>query len=352
MSLLVTARAAVWNDDEQRPRAPSRLVLTTLLTLVVGVAGVLPAIGLVGAADSVAAPALSAALGVAGEVVVLLALTAGVGLSAWVVDRRRLADLGLERSRAWWADLGFGLALGAALPALVFGLELATGLVRVIDVVRLLPGAMLPVGPETPAGVAFALVTVYFVGVAVFEETLFRGYLLPNVAEGLRWFSVSPHRAVLGAAAATSLLFGLGHATNPGSTPLSSVFIVLYGLFLAAGFVLTDRLAVPLGIHVTWNLTLSSVFGFPVSGLTTPVTLLAIDQQGHWLVTGGGFGPEGGLVSFVALAAGSGALAWWVHRREGDLSLVLDIATPDLRRREPRPSGGSDGRGEPPSADE
>jgi len=47
-------------------------------------------------------------------------------------------------------------------------------------------------------------------------------------------------------------------------------------------------------------------------------------------VTGGAFGPEGGLLALVALVVGFGALAAWVRWREGELSVRESVAVPDL----------------------
>src|SRR2546422_7726477 len=58
-----------------------------------------------------------------------------VGILLWLVgrrlDRRRIADFGFHLNRAWWFDLGFGLALGTLLLLGIFLLELAMGWVKV-----------------------------------------------------------------------------------------------------------------------------------------------------------------------------------------------------------------------------
>ena len=128
---------------------------------------------------------------------------------------------------------------------------------------------------------------------------------------------------VVAAALATSLLFGAGHAANPAATLRGVAIIACYGGLLAATVLLTGRIAVAVGFHLTWNLAISSVFGFPVSGFTAPVTVLAVEQSGPALVTGGRFGPEAGLVSLVALALGTAVVVGWVRWREGELSLRI-----------------------------
>ncbi len=62
------------------------------------------------------------------------------------------------------------------------------------------------------------------------------------------------------------------------------------------------------------------------------------DRDRPQLVTGGGFGPEGGLVALPLLAVGGAGLYWWVRREYGAVELLDDVATPQLRiRRGPTP---------------
>jgi hypothetical protein len=89
-------------------------------------------------------------------------------------------------------------------------------------------------------------------------------------------------------------------------------------------------LGIACGFHIAWNYTLA-LWDFPVSGLETGVALLSTTTTGPVLVTGGRFGPEGGLVALPLLALGVGALAWWVRREYGDVGFLTSIAVPDLR---------------------
>jgi hypothetical protein len=93
--------------------------------------------------------------------------------------------------------------------------------------------------------------------------------------------------------------------------------------------VLTGRLAIPIGLHITWNFFQGNVFGFPVSGLE-PVgaTVLSIEQGGPLLFTGGVFGPEAGLIGIAAVLAGSLLTALWVRVRFGKAAMETSIAEP------------------------
>ena len=329
-----TLRGLLWNGEESRLRAPWRLALAVVPLVVGGVAGFVAASGVVALTPSVAGSTLRAVLAVLARVTRMAGLVAGLLLAAWLVDRRQLADMGLSPSPAWWADLAFGLALGVALPALVFALELAAGVLRVTGTLVTRSDPSLGIGPGVAPVAALALTLGYFVGVGVFEEVLFRGYLLTNVAEGLDgWLGIGSTGALAGGAVVSSLAFGVGHGLNPNVTALALVNIALFGALFAASYLLTERIAVAIGVHVTWNGSLASVFGFPVSGFTTPVTVVAVEQSGPTLVTGGSFGPEGGLVALLALVVGAGALAWWVRWREGAFEWRVGVARPSPRNR-------------------
>ena len=325
-------RWALLNDRERRLRTPWRLLVGLLAFAIVGV--------LLGGAATAFLPDAS---GLSGSVLpglyatlLYLALTTALllvllGLS-YLLDRRHPTDLGLGFDRQWWRDTAFGLALGVALPALVFLVEVAAGWVRVTGWFRTNPEALLSFGPATPVPVALGLVVLFFVGVSAFEEILVRGYLMTNLAEGFDgWWRFDSRRAVGLAILLTAALFGVLHATNPNATALSITNISLFGILLGLGYGLTERLGVPVGMHLTWNATVGAGFGFPVSGITVSVTVVETETTGPALFTGGSFGPEGGLIALLALVAGLALTGWWVRREYGDVGLREGVSTPALR---------------------
>jgi membrane protease YdiL (CAAX protease family) len=253
------------------------------------------------------------------------AIAVGVG---YLLDRRRLSDYGLGLDRQWWRDAGFGIALGVGLPTLFLLAQLAAGLLTVTGLLVTGPSDTFAFGP-LGAVERLLLLALFFVVQASAEEIVVRGYLLTNAAEGLA-STLGKWRAVVVTTVATGVLFGVLHGANPSASPLSVANITLYGLLLGACYVLTGRLGVACGFHVAWNFTLG-LYGFPVSGLRTGAALVGTRVTGAPVVTGGSFGPEGGLIALVGLLLGTGALAWWVRREYGDVAIREAVATPTLR---------------------
>ena len=321
VSVLSTLRRLVWSDDERRPRAPVRLVVGVVVVVV----------ALVGTVFVVQSLRASVPLVLAESVpfVVLVSVTTGVTSAVAVavvgrfVDRRRFADFGFGVDRDWWVDLGFGFGLGAALMTLVFLLELALGWVVVT-------GTFAPRGSFLSG---FLAVLALFLVVGVQEELLARGYLLTNVCEGLRgWLGDRGSTAV--AVVVSSAVFGALHLGNPNATLVSTLSISFAGVMLAVGYVLTDELAIPIGLHISWNLFQGAVYGFPVSGLGIDVAVVAVSQRGPDLWTGGAFGPEAGLLGIAAIALGTLLTVGYVHARYRFLAVHPSLTTPDLRWRD------------------
>jgi membrane protease YdiL (CAAX protease family) len=239
----------------------------------------------------------------------------GVFIVTWLatrfLDRRPLADLGLHLSRSWWVDLAGGLALGALLMTLLFvvqwwlGWVVITGFwqVRLVD----MPFVLAVSGP-----------LMLFIAVAVAEELMFRGYLLRNLAEGFNTPAIGARLSIVLAWLGSSAFFGLLHVFNPNSSWISTLYLMVAGLMLGLAVVLTGSLALPIGLHITWNFFQGNIYGWPVSGNDfTGVTLIAVQQQGPSLWTGGRFGPEAGLLGLWAVALGCALIVWWVRSRLG-----------------------------------
>ena len=309
-----------------RLRAPWRLLLqylaytVTVPLLVNLLAGAFLLAGTGAGSSSTSALAGSPLLPVIGGVAGLGGALLSVWLAGRFLDRRPFADFGFHLSVGWWLDLLFGMALGALLMTTVFLVQSGLGWVTVT-------GSFESLVPGAPFRLAVLVPATLFVCVGFYEELVFRGYQLRNAAEGLNSSSLGPRGAVVLAWALSSAFFGYLHAANPSATILSTANVALAGLMLGCGYVLTGELAIPIGLHVTWNFFQGTVFGFPVSGLRIGgATFLSIEQGGPDLWTGGPFGPEGGLLAPAAMALGIVLTALWVRLRRGRVAVHAPIA--------------------------
>ena len=306
-------------NGEWRLRAGWRLLFQFLLLYVgTALAGSLTLVA-VGDPEAGGAARPSSAPNVPLYVVSALAAVASVWVAGRFLDRRPFSGFGLRFGRAWWFDLAFGLLLGASLISGIFLFELAAGWVTVTGAFRAGGGgAFFPV---------ILAPVVLFLCVGFYEELFTRGYQLTNLAEGLNGPRLGPKRAILLAWILSSSFFGLLHAFNPNATVLSTLNVTLAGVMLGLGYVLTGELAISIGLHITWNFFQGNVFGLPVSG-RDPVgaTFLSTHQAGPELLTGGPFGPEGGLLGPAAMVVGMLLIAVRVRRGRGKLSLHLPLA--------------------------
>ena len=267
-------------------------------------------------------PALPLVSGIVG----LLAAILTVWLAGRFLDRRPFSAFGFHLGAGWWLDLFFGMILGALLMTAVFLVELGLGWVEVTGSFETQGGAPFVISILFPAAT--------FLCVGLSEETVFRGYQLKNAAEGLNYPSLGPRGAILLAWVLSSVFFAVLHADNPNATSISTLNIVLAGLMLGFGYVLTGELAIPIGLHITWNFFQGAVYGFPVSGLGDfGATLLATEQGGPELWTGGSFGPEGGLLIPAVMLLGMSLVALWTRLRTGKVSLHTPIAESPYRDR-------------------
>jgi len=240
-------------------------------------------------------------------------------LTFWVagrfLDRRSFKDFGFHVDVAWWRDLAFGLALGALLMVLIFGAELAAGWVTITGTLQSLE-----------SGVGMVQGLALFICVGIYEEMFSRGYHLRNMAEGLNIKWLGPKWALGLGYLLSSTIFGMLHLANPNTSLMSTFNLVIAGLFLGLGFILTGELAISIGLHITWNFFQGNVFGFPVSGGASSASLIAIQQGGPTLWTGGAFGPEAGLIGLLAILLGSVLIVGWVRRTRGRVAWQTHLA--------------------------
>ncbi len=225
-------------------------------------------------------------------------LVVGALLVNALLVRQRLADwemlgwAGPSRGpRAFGRGVGIGLvmALGALLFAVLFG---SAGLELTGD----------------PLTAFFAVALPVLVGLAVAalaEEVLFRGFPLARLAKVA---------GKAGASVALAVVFAVAHLGNPEATPLGLVNIGLASLVLSAAFFTPGGIYAAWGVHLGWNAGLGVGADAPVSGIALGLPVLEFRTGGPSWVTGGAFGPEGGLAATVAMGL---ALIWLARQVAG-----------------------------------
>ena len=134
---------------------------------------------------------------------------------------------------------------------------------------------------------------ILFMGVSVFEEVVFRGYMLKNLLE-----SFNPYLALF----ISSIFFSLIHGYNPNVTTLGLCNIFLAGFFLGASYVFTKNLWFPIALHFSWNF-FQSMFGFKVSGLDS-YSIIEFTIPENNMLNGGEFGFESSYLSIIILILG------------------------------------------------
>jgi membrane protease YdiL (CAAX protease family) len=225
----------------------------------------------------------------------------GFGVATWLIGFKALR---LTREDLRWAALapglrgfGVGLLLGVVPAGFSLALALAVGGASVVQDQGSLPDYLGTV----------ALTTLVLAPAALAEEVMFRGVPQVTLARSLgRWPAI-----VL-----VSALFGLIHAFNPNQGPLGVFNAAVAGVLLTVAFYLPGGLWTAVGAHLGWNATIAALDA-PVSGLIFPIPWLDYRPgRPEWL-TGGSFGPEGGVLATVALGLAIGLGMRWMQPEQG-----------------------------------
>ena len=255
--------------------------------------------------------------------------TAGFGfgsvlLASRLWDRRPLADLGFNLNRDWFRDWAFGLLVGAVSMCGIWVVEYAAGWVVVVE------HHAWP--QDSRLNMSFPVQAVFCGAVALSEESICRMYQLRNIAEGLVCGRIGPRAALIGAWVLSSVGFALPHIGNPGATWLSTMGVFLAGLMQALPVLITGSLAVPFGLHITWNFFQGPVLGFPVSGMSMGKSLISLEQFGPEFWTGGACGPEAGMLGWLAVGMSAAAILFYHQRVYGTVEFRRElVVAPRLR---------------------
>jgi membrane protease YdiL (CAAX protease family) len=183
-------------------------------------------------------------------------------------------------------------ALAIAVPSLCL---VATGALRVV------PGA------DTGWGGLIAVSVSVLAPAALWEELLFRGYAFAVLRDVWGW------RIAL---AVSSIVFGLLHLGNLGWTVEAIAMVMLAGVMLGGVVLVTNSLYAAWAAHLGWNLVLALGLHASVSGYGEPAPAYRVVDAGPAWLTGGGWGPEGGVAAGLGMLAGLWYLTRYARKRE------------------------------------
>ncbi|ARJ50974.1 CPBP family intramembrane glutamic endopeptidase [Staphylococcus lutrae] len=148
---------------------------------------------------------------------------------------------------------------------------------------------------KTEALSAILLAFIFFLFQGMYEELLFRLYLMPHFSKA--W----GHTFAL---ITTSLLFMLLHGLNSSVNPLAFLNLFIFGMVFGLIYYRTGSAWLIGAGHSLWNFVLGPVLGSHVSGAVIDNTiLLSTPTPHHFLLSGGMYGMEGSvLTTIVGLA--------------------------------------------------
>jgi membrane protease YdiL (CAAX protease family) len=219
-----------------------------------------------------------------------------MGLWVWLrlCCKRPFWTLGWKRTNA--VRLGFrGAVTGAVMVGATVGLSMVAG-------ASVTPGLWQTMGPAALGFRLLSLLSYFVQGPA--EETLFRGWLLPVIGARYR-----PSIGVL----VSSIIFSFAHAQSHGITLLGFLNLFLFGVF-AAFYALADGGLWGVGAwHAVWNWT-EDLLGFISDGTPRLGLWSSVRAEGPDIITGGAFGPEGGLGCTIILLTAIGIIAMRTRR--------------------------------------
>lgn len=191
----------------------------------------------------------------------------------------------------WW---GFGL--GTAAITIIFVLEYAAGLIEVK-------------GISDITVITLAVALCFQMLVCIGEELSFRGYILQNMVS-----EIKPVWAVF----YSSALFSLIHVPSiiyyriaPEHGIIMFTTLLLFSV-IASQLYLKFGLLSAIGVHFSWNVMQYYIFTMQ----SRSAGLLDVEYLSSMVVSGGGHGPEAGLLGVIVLAAG----IVFVHRFLGSSS--------------------------------
>lgn len=147
-------------------------------------------------------------------------------------------------------------------------------------------------------GAALLALAVLLVG-ALATEVGWRGFLLQRIVA-----ATGPLTGTL----LLSLLYAWVMTSPLNNTRFSFFVAFASGVLFSTAYLRTRGLWLGWGIRFGWLASMGVLFGLPLAGSADFSSVVATDSSGHLWLTGGAYGPEGGVFTGLVLLAGAVAL--------------------------------------------
>ena len=206
-----------------------------------------------------------------------------------IYERGQLSAIGLGWGHRSSREFLLGCGSGIAAACVVLLMPVAGGVASFERV---------PASEHIVASLAFVTMVLLFG--AFGEEMLFHGYAFQLLIRRLGAFATILPAAVV---------FALAHLGNPHSNALGIGNTMLWGVLFGYAYLRTGALWLPIGLHFGWNIALP-LLGANLSGYTMGVLGYSLHWKAGDLWSGGGYGPEGSLLTTAIVPV----LFFAVHR--------------------------------------
>ena len=205
-------------------------------------------------------------------------------LATWactLLRRESITSVGLAINGRWFKQFSIGFAISLV------------QMILIVAAILMIGGVEFTLNPER--SVTILLTGLYtFLLVALMEELLHRGFIFQRLIDGI---------GIWGAQLIIAILFAAGHWGNPGMEGTTqfwaSLDIGLGAILWGLAYYKTRSLAMPVGMHLSWNWIQGNVLGFGVSGMESQGWLTPVLQDKAQWLTGGAFGPEASVFAVI-----------------------------------------------------
>lgn len=275
-------------DRARRPTGPLLGLVVVVVCMLVGqLVGGLVLFPLFGVSPAVV---LGGRMDLSDQLATMLSFAGVLGLLwLWIrlKERRPFGSVGFFPAARIGTRLGLGALVAVVLLSVPIGVNVLSG--------QFEAGAF---RAAQLGGVALALVG--FAVQASTEEVLTRGYLMQVTYR--KW-------GLVAAIASQAVVFTALHGTNLNISAIALLNILLVALLLAFWALAEGGLWGVCAFHAVWNWCQGNVYGVEVSGMDTETTALDVSGTAGSapLLTGGGFGVEGSILTTAVLAIATAA---------------------------------------------